>query len=57
MRVFIDKELLDKAQIFHKTKTKKAIVEDALRLLIAVKSQENISKLRGNIALDEEAFK
>jgi len=45
----IDDELMEEAMRRAKTKTKRATVEEALRLLIRVNRQTGIRKLRGKI--------
>lgn len=53
----IDDTLLAKALQLSEIKTKKAVVEAALRLFIQVESQKTLSDYWGKIQLDEEAFK
>ncbi|TWI99299.1 VapB protein of antitoxin of type II toxin-antitoxin system [Mucilaginibacter frigoritolerans] len=48
--------LLAKAQQLTKIRTKKAIVEKALRLLVQLEGQKELSVYWGKIQLDEKAF-
>ncbi|WP_317131274.1 type II toxin-antitoxin system VapB family antitoxin [Mucilaginibacter frigoritolerans] len=52
----IDDMLLAKAQQLTKIRTKKAIVEKALRLLVQLEGQKELSVYWGKIQLDEKAF-
>ena len=52
----IDDTLMAKAQKLSNVKTKKAIVEEALRLYITIENQRKLATLRGKIALDDKAF-
>lgn len=52
----IDDTLMAKAQKLSNIKTKKAIVEEALRLFITIENQRKLATLRGKIALDDKAF-
>ena len=52
----IDDELIEKAQKLTNIKTKKTLVENALRLYIAVENQKKLSALWGNIKMDDSAF-
>lgn len=52
----IDDELMEKAQKLTNIKTKKTLVENALRLYIAVENQKKLSALWGNIKMDDSAF-
>jgi Arc/MetJ family transcription regulator len=52
----IDDTLMAKAQKLSNIKTKKAIVEEALRLYITIENQRKLATLRGKIALDDKAF-
>jgi Arc/MetJ family transcription regulator len=47
--IVIDDELMDRALRVSGLPTKRATVEEALRLLIAVKSQAGLRKLRGAV--------
>ena len=52
----INDDLMAKAQKLSNIKTKKAIVEEALRLYITIENQRKLATLRGKIALDDKAF-
>ena len=52
----IDDELMEKARKLSNNKTKKTLVENALRLYVAVENQKTLSALWGNIKLDYSAF-
>jgi Arc/MetJ family transcription regulator len=52
----IDDELMEKARKLTNIKTKKTLVENALRLYIAVENQKKLSALWGNIKMDDSAF-
>jgi Arc/MetJ family transcription regulator len=45
----IDDELMNKALAAGEAKTKKAVVEEALKLYVGLKAQAGIRKLRGTI--------
>jgi hypothetical protein len=45
-----------KAQKLSSVKTKKGIVEEALRLYVTIENQRKLATLRGKIALDDKAF-
>lgn len=47
--IVIDNELINKAILLSHNKTKKAVVEEALRLLVRFKEQLKISELRGKL--------
>ena len=47
--VVIDDELMAKAIKYTGLKTKRAVIEEALRTLIALKSQEGVRELRGKL--------
>lgn len=47
--VVIDDELMAKAIKYTGLKTKRAVIEEALRTLIALKSQEKVRELRGKL--------
>jgi len=47
--IIIDDELMDKAISLSNGKTKKAIVDEALRLLVKFKKQFKIRELRGKL--------
>lgn len=48
--IVIDNGLMQRAMKATGLSTKKAVVEEGLRLLIKVKSQEGIRRLRGKVA-------
>jgi Arc/MetJ family transcription regulator len=52
----INDELMAKAQKLGNIKTKKAIVEEALRLYITIENQRRLATLKGKIKLDDIAF-
>ncbi|WP_423149110.1 type II toxin-antitoxin system VapB family antitoxin [Rubrolithibacter danxiaensis] len=52
--IYIDETLISKAQKLSNIKTKKAVVEKALQLLIKVENQKKLSELWGKVAFDEE---
>ena len=47
--IVIDDELMDKAMSLSREKTKKAVVEEALKLLVRLKQQFRIRELRGRL--------
>ncbi len=55
--IIIDDDLMDEAMNITQLKTKKATVESGLRLLIQVKKQEQIRKLRGKLDWDDNLDK
>ncbi len=50
--IVIDNNLMDEAMLLSKLKTKKAVVESGLRLLVQIKKQEKIRGLRGKLKWD-----
>ena len=52
--IVIDDQLLVEAMGLSQLKTKKATVEEGLRLLIQVKKQAQIRKLRGKLQWDSD---
>jgi len=50
--IVIDDNLMSEAMMLSKLKTKKAVVEKSLRLLIQLKKQERIKKSRGKFKWD-----
>lgn len=50
--IVIDNSLMRQAMQATGLLTKKAVVEEGLRLLIKVKGQENVRRLRGKIVFD-----
>lgn len=47
--IVIDDELMNEAMALSRLKTKKAVVETGLKLLIQMKKQERIKDLRGKL--------
>ncbi|MBW1759043.1 MAG: type II toxin-antitoxin system VapB family antitoxin [Deltaproteobacteria bacterium] len=47
--IVIDDELMTEAMKLSQLKTKKAVVENGLRLLIQLKKQERVKNLRGKL--------
>jgi Arc/MetJ family transcription regulator len=52
----IDDDLMLKAQKLTKIKTKKAVVEKALQLLVQLENQSKLRDLWGKIEMDDKAF-
>jgi len=52
----INDELMAKAQKLSNIKTKKAVVEEALRLFIAIEDQKKLSAFWGNIEIDDKVY-
>lgn len=50
--IVIDDTLMDEAMLLSKLKTKRAVVESGLRLLVQIKKQEKIKGLRGKLKWD-----
>ena len=50
--IVIDDQLMSEALKLSQIKTKKAVVENGLRLLIQTKKQERIKELRGKLKWD-----
>lgn len=50
--IIIDDELMNEALAFSGLKTKKAVVESGLKLLVQIKKQERIKSLRGKLKWD-----
>ena len=50
--IVIDDDLMDEAMALSKIKTKKAVVETGLRLLVQIKKQEQLKSLRGKLKWD-----
>ena len=55
--IVIDDTLMVEAMKVSALKTKKAVVESGLRLLIQVKKQERIKSLRGKLKWDDDLDK
>ncbi len=52
----IDETLMSKAQKLSNSKTKKAIVEEALRLYVTIENQKKLMDLWGKVAIDDKAY-
>ena len=50
--IVIDDELMNEAMTLSQIKTKKAVVETGLKLLVQIKKQEKIKSLRGKLKWD-----
>ena len=50
--IVIDDELINETMTLSRLKTKKAVVETGLRLLVQIKKQERIKNLRGKLKWD-----
>ena len=50
--IVIDDKLINEAMALSQLKTKKAVVETGLKLLVQIKKQERIKKLRGKLKWD-----
>ncbi len=50
--IVIDDELMNEAMTLSQLKTKKAVVETGLKLLVQMKKQERIRGLRGKLKWD-----
>lgn len=55
--IVIDDKLMAEAMKVSALKTKKAVVESGLRLIIQVKKQERIKSLRGKLKWDDDLDK
>ena len=55
--IVIDDELMNEAMTLSRLKTKKAVVETGLKLLIHIKKQERIKSLRGKLKWDGDLNK
>ena len=55
--IVIDDKLMAEAKKLSQLKTKKAVVETGLRLLIQIKKQERIKGLRGKLNWDDDLEK
>jgi Arc/MetJ family transcription regulator len=55
--IVIDDTLMAEAMKVSALKTKKAVVESGLRLLIQIKKQERIKSLRGKLKWDDDLDK
>jgi Arc/MetJ family transcription regulator len=52
----IDDDLMKKAQKLSNIKTKKAVVEEALRLYVTIENQRKLAELWGKIEVDDKAY-
>jgi Arc/MetJ family transcription regulator len=52
----IDDKLMAKAQKLTNIKTKKILVDNALRLYVTVESQKKLIELWGNVEVDDKAY-
>lgn len=50
--IVIDDKLMDEAMALTRLETKKAVVEAGLKLLIQIKKQERLKRLRGKLRWD-----
>ena len=50
--IVIDDALINEAMALSQLKTKKAVVETGLRLLVQIKKQERIKRFRGKLEWD-----
>ena len=50
--IVIDDDLMNEAMSLSKLKTKKAVVETGLKLLVQIKKQEQLKSLRGKLKWD-----
>ena len=50
--IVIDDDLMNEAMMLSKIKTKKAVVETGLKLLVRMKKQERLKRLRGKLKWD-----
>ena len=50
--IVIDDELMNEAMSLSQLKTKRAVVETGLRLLVQIRKQERIKNLRGKLKWD-----
>jgi len=52
--IVINDELMREAMTLSNLKTKKAVVESGLKLLVQIKKQERIKNLRGKLKWDDD---
>ena len=52
----IDDTLMAKAQKLSHIKTKKAVVEEALRLYVTIENQKKLIDLWGKVEVDDKAY-
>jgi Arc/MetJ family transcription regulator len=55
--IVIDDGIMKEAMMLSKLKTKKAVVETGLKLLVQIKKQEQIKSLRGKLKWDGDLEK
>ena len=55
--IVIDDAIMKEAMMLSKIKTKKAVVEAGLKLLVQIKKQEQIKSLRGKLKWDGDLEK
>ncbi len=55
--IVIDDNLISEAMMLSKIKTKKAVVETGLKLLVQMKKQEKLKALRGKLKWDGDLEK
>jgi len=55
--IVINNELMSEAMALTKIKTKKAVVETGLKLLVQIKKQEQLKSLRGKLKWDGDLDK
>ena len=55
--IVIDDAIMNEAMMLSKIKTKKAVVEAGLKLLVQIKKQEQIKSLRGKLKWDGDLEK
>ena len=52
INIVIDDELMNEAMTLSQIRTKKAVVETGLKLLVQIKKQEKVKSLRGKLKWD-----
>lgn len=55
--IVINDKLMNEALALSKIKTKKAVVETGLKLLVQIKKQEQLKSLRGKLKWDDDLDK
>lgn len=55
--IVIDDDLMNEALTLSQLKTKKAVVETGLKLLVQIKKQEKVKSLRGKLKWDGDLNK
>jgi Arc/MetJ family transcription regulator len=55
--IVIDDDLMNEAMTLSQLKTKKAVVETGLKLLVQIKKQEKVKSLRGKLKWDGDLNK